>query len=187
MKKLLILVTLAVSALCSQMANAADYRYFLPTFQEFHRGDTLSTPGYMLTLQATDGNLVLYRTSDNKPIWSTGTGSTAAYAVMQGDGNFVVYSTSGTALWSTESYGHPYAEYKFNLLSNGELQIDANGLPIIWRTAPDKTLPPSCPGGQKLSLYPICVRGNNQSVPACDVNDASQYARSIGGVYGLCR
>ena len=59
-----------------------------------------------------DGNLVMYRNSDGKAIWSSGTsGHSGAYAYMQSDGNFVVYKSgggpgSGGALWSTGTYGH---------------------------------------------------------------------------------
>ncbi|MFD0008961.1 hypothetical protein ACFVJ4_42315 [Streptomyces sp. NPDC127178] len=69
-----------------------------------------------------DGNLVMYRKRDNKAIWSTGThGHHGAYAVMQTDGNFVVYTASGKypvypwgvrpyetptrALWSSRTHG----------------------------------------------------------------------------------
>src|SRR5207237_2512941 len=39
-----------------------------------------------------DGNLVLYRRSDSKPLWASNTnGKGATFAVMQGDGNFVLY------------------------------------------------------------------------------------------------
>jgi surface antigen len=51
----------------------------------------------------TDGNLVMY-TTNNTPVWSSGTGGhVGAYAVLQDDGNFVVYSSSNTPLWWTGS------------------------------------------------------------------------------------
>ncbi len=48
-------------------------------------------------------SLVLYNTATNEsvPINNTPFSADAAYAVMQSDGNFVVYSQSGAPLWST--------------------------------------------------------------------------------------
>ncbi|MFF0296982.1 glycoside hydrolase domain-containing protein [Kitasatospora sp. NPDC004614] len=56
-----------------------------------------------------DGNLVMYRRSDNAAIWSTNTwGNAGAYLSMQPDGNMVIYKAGSTtaALWSTNSYGN---------------------------------------------------------------------------------
>ncbi|TDW24243.1 hypothetical protein [Kribbella kalugense] len=54
---------------------------------------------YRLQMQS-DGNLVLLKSG--KAIWSTGTKS-GAYAVMQLDGNFVLYSGKKVALWGTKT------------------------------------------------------------------------------------
>jgi len=54
-----------------------------------------------------DGNLVLYRTSDNAALWSSGTANTTpGRAEMQTDGNFVIYNGSGTAIWTTGTSGN---------------------------------------------------------------------------------
>jgi hypothetical protein len=46
----------------------------------------------------TDGNLVMYR-PDNSVVWNSQTGGhPGAWAKLQSDGNFVVYSATGTAL-----------------------------------------------------------------------------------------
>jgi hypothetical protein len=73
----------------------------------------------ILTSQGTDYNLILQ--SDGKltiwagmpepnsgtPLWSSNsTKGTASRAIMQADGNFVVYDTSNTALWSSDTSGH---------------------------------------------------------------------------------
>ena len=59
-----------------------------------------------------DGNLVLYRTDDNKPIWHTdtrarvlGTHRGGDYAIMQKDGNLVVYSVDFGAIWDSKTNG----------------------------------------------------------------------------------
>ncbi|QKW22784.1 hypothetical protein HUT16_30135 [Kitasatospora sp. NA04385] len=65
-------------------------------------------PGYELRMQ-TDGNLVEYRWNNgsvDKVCWATGTnGYYGAHATYQNDGNFVLYSSGGSALWSTGTQG----------------------------------------------------------------------------------
>src|SRR5690242_21854263 len=59
---------------------------------------------YELRLQA-DGNLVLYRTSDWKALWSSRTqGRSISALYMQLDGNLVLYG-AGEAVWSSQTYG----------------------------------------------------------------------------------
>ena len=64
---------------------------------------------FRLTYQ-TDGNLVLNDARDGTALWSTATGGTApGQALMQADGNFVVYGADGGALWSSGTGGNPGA------------------------------------------------------------------------------
>lgn len=61
-------------------------------------------------VEQTDGNLVIYRASDGHSTWASGTvGDYNAWAVMQSDGNFVIYRPDGSSPWSTRSPGHPGA------------------------------------------------------------------------------
>ncbi|MGW7005620.1 hypothetical protein ACWGCW_23160, partial [Streptomyces sp. NPDC054933] len=54
---------------------------------------------YTRLVMQLDGNFVMYRKSDGKAIWSSGTsGNSGAYAYMQSDGNLVVYKSTGGAL-----------------------------------------------------------------------------------------
>jgi outer membrane protein assembly factor BamB len=49
----------------------------------------------------TDGNFVVYDLDTGTPIWHTHTdGHPGAYLNIQDDGNLVVYSAEGEALWS---------------------------------------------------------------------------------------
>jgi len=70
---------------------------------------TYTYPGY-LAMQG-DGNLVFYTVaSPTAPaglaLWSSGTaGNTGAFAALQDDGNFVIYSADGRALWSSGTAG----------------------------------------------------------------------------------
>ncbi|PPF67725.1 curculin domain-containing protein [Rathayibacter sp. AY1E8] len=43
-------------------------------------------------------------------LWSSRTSGSGNYLVMQGDGNAVIYSSSGTALWTSGSSGKPGSE-----------------------------------------------------------------------------
>jgi hypothetical protein len=72
---------------------------------------------YCLNLQASDGNLVLY--GPTGPIWQSGTsGKGVARAVMQPDGNFVLYTASNQAVWSLNmGRANPY----LNVRNDGNL------------------------------------------------------------------
>ena len=71
---------------------------------------------YELIMQATDGNLVLYH--GTQALWDAGPAGAGAYAVMQNDGNFVVYNRAGAAVWNSNTAGFPGA--------NLALQDDSN-------------------------------------------------------------
>ncbi|MFE9454571.1 hypothetical protein [Streptomyces sp. NPDC006739] len=90
---------------------------FMYPGQQLASGHSLSSSTMTLTMQS-DGNLVARLNTGSgsgQVVWSTGTsGNPGAYAVMQPDGNLVLYtSTGGTgkggALWSTHTYGQPDA------------------------------------------------------------------------------
>jgi len=64
---------------------------------------------FRLTYQ-TDGNLVLYDDRDRVPLWATRTGGTSpGQAILQTDGNFVVYDRGGAAVWSSGTPDNPNA------------------------------------------------------------------------------
>lgn len=96
-------------------------------------GQTFTSGNYLVALQG-DGNLVLYRQNAGalQPVWHTAThGTNVTYAVMQTDGNFVLYSES-TPVWHTVTHGNPGAV----------MRLDSEGLRIenalgqtIWNRA----------------------------------------------------
>jgi len=62
---------------------------------------------FRLTMQK-DGNLVVYRTKDEKAIWASNTAQTDVYeAVMQGDGNLVLYHADSRPAWASNTAGQP--------------------------------------------------------------------------------
>lgn len=72
-------------------------------------GDSLESADsrFSLLLQD-DGNLVLYRLADGIPLRATQTqGYVVGSAIMQTDGNFVLYTPPGVPVWAsnTEAFG----------------------------------------------------------------------------------
>ncbi|GAA1270723.1 hypothetical protein GCM10009665_68790 [Kitasatospora nipponensis] len=73
-------------------------------------GQSLAGRDLVLTMQPNGNLTVTHRTAPNGVIWSSGTaGNNGAYAIMQTDGNLVVYkagggSSSGGALWASSTY-----------------------------------------------------------------------------------
>ncbi len=64
---------------------------------------------FRLTYQV-DGNLVLYDDRDGVALWATHTGGTSGgQALLQTDGNFVVYDRDGAVLWMSQTGGNPNA------------------------------------------------------------------------------
>ena len=57
-----------------------------------------------------DGNLSLWSPGSDKPKWTSKTqGNRVAWAVLQEDGNFVIYKTDGTPVWATNTSGQRVA------------------------------------------------------------------------------
>jgi hypothetical protein len=78
-----------------------------------------------------DGNLVLYHGST--ALWSSGTaGKASANAIMQGDGNFVIYSTSGAALWASNTAGNNGAS--LSVQDDGNVVIYSTSGAALWST-----------------------------------------------------
>lgn len=76
-----------------------------------------------------DGNLVLYGPSG--PIWSSDTHTTTAgFATMQGDGNFVVYDGGGQPVWATDTAGLPGAELRVQ--DDGYIVLYDAGGHVLW-------------------------------------------------------
>jgi eukaryotic-like serine/threonine-protein kinase len=95
---------------------------------------------FKLTMQ-TDGNLVEYRVSGRVPLWESGTsGDFGAYAIVQPDGDFVVYPKGRSApapgqptsaLWSSGTYGHPSAYVELQT-GGSAVVVDKGSGAILW-------------------------------------------------------
>jgi hypothetical protein len=88
-------------------------------------GQFLLSNGYKFWMQ-TDGNLVLY-TSTNRVLWASNTGGTSVdRVIMQTDGNLVIYSTAGPYLWASNTGGG-------GLNANSYLIDQTDGNVVIYR------------------------------------------------------
>jgi hypothetical protein len=64
-------------------------------------------------------------------IWQSGTGSPGARAVLQGDGNFVIYSASNAVLWASNTAGNPGTTLAVQ--NDGNVVLYDNGR-ALWAT-----------------------------------------------------
>jgi len=97
-----------------------------------HVNSSLScTSGRVFLVLQGDGNLVLYK-NDSTPLWASHTdGKPVNQAIMQTDGNFVVYGPSGP-LWASNTDGHPGSALLVQDDGNAVI-YDPNGQPR-WAT-----------------------------------------------------
>ena len=111
--------------------------------EELLGGQTIFSPNeaFELIMEST-GDLALYNSSGTQ-IWDTGTGGNpGAFAVMQSDGNLVVYSNqvNGHSLWASNTgtspsstVGNPGAQLWVQ--SDGNLVVCAdNSGPVLWQS-----------------------------------------------------
>jgi hypothetical protein len=100
----------------------------------------LATSGqYILYMSPSDGNFYIYDIAHNVGTWGPGTqGHPGATATLQTDGNFVVYSTSHVALWSSGTFGTG-ADF---------LELENDGRIILYRPvwSSSMTMPQGLPG-----------------------------------------
>jgi serine/threonine protein kinase len=140
------------------------------------QGQFLRSPDgrYQLTMER-NGDLVLTARSSGAPIWASGSaGHAGAYAILQGDGNLIVYPKGrsaprsgqrSSALFQSKTSGHPGA--KVDLQNDGDLTLrsDSNGA-VLWESG-------SVPGSEGSQLL-----SGDQLHP-------SQYLQSPNGMFRL--
>lgn len=83
---------------------------------------------YVLDMQG-DGNLVLYESGS--VVWASRTaGTEAVKAAMQTDGNFVLYTSGGSAVWFTSTTGNPGAH--LSVQDTGDVVILSTSGSTLW-------------------------------------------------------
>lgn len=98
---------------------------------------------YRLSVQG-DGNVVVYRISDNTPIWNKGGAGNGSYRLnIQNDGNLVQYNGANAAIWQTNTNNRviPSGSYYIILGDDGNLII-GDGTKAIWSWMTGKIAPP---------------------------------------------
>lgn len=188
-------LTIILSATCG-LTIAANYSR-LNVGQALFPGDTLTGDDYVLTLQASDGNVVMYNRA-GKAVWATNKRGNSF--VMQADGNLVQYDGTGFPVWNSQSGVATFRDYYARISPWGSLyvgyQVDGSS---SWRehwvgpkdpnssSSSDK-----CPDGSSQVLYPACVFPGTTfqfttPIPACSYADAINYAYLNGYRPGVCR
>ena len=133
--------------------GAPGYSNSLFSGQMMNAGNMLLSPGgqYALSMQS-DGNLVEYNLQTSAAVWASNTGwSHGAHAVMQTDGNLVIYSSAGSAIWASGTSGRTGV--------SATLQDDGNFVEYqltqaVWATNTHNNNPPAPPGGfGKIDLF----------------------------------
>jgi hypothetical protein len=118
-------------------AGAAVFHEVLPPGTRLNPGDTLFSRrnDFRLDMQ-TDGDLVL-STADMVPLWASNTAGEGTYAVMQVDGNLVVYDVADRPVFASGTDGNPGAFLVCQ--DDGNLVIYRGGAPpspatALWAT-----------------------------------------------------
>lgn len=135
--KVLAMATAALCGFASMSASAA----WLKVNEQISAGQSLASHDgrYTATMQS-DGNFVVYRVADSVAIWNTGTvGTGADHIVMQDDGNLVLYTPDGRAVWWTGTVANA------NLAN--EFTVDDVGRAVVVAYAPVWATSTVTPGG----------------------------------------
>jgi len=128
--------------------------------QGIHRGESVRACGGLvkMTLQ-NDGNLVV---SDGSARWASSTAGSDAYvAIMQADGNLVLYGAADNALWASGTAGHPGA--KVSVQNDANLVVYSSSGSALW--SPNSYYGPP---GNCGTLWPRESLGRGQSLSSCD-------------------
>ncbi len=128
-------------------------------------GQSLTSPNgqFRLTMQG-DGNLVEY--GGTSVVWASATNPSGARAVMQDDGNFVIYDSSDSALWASDTSGNPGAY--LSLRDTGELSVVSATGSRLWAGPGELALNATLTSGQTLSsplgAYRLTMQANGNLV-----------------------
>jgi hypothetical protein len=110
-----------------------------PANSELGPGEELEAGWYLDSMGGTcrlvmkrDGDLVLFA-ADGAVLWSSGTTSPGAFAVMESDGELAVYSRSRRLLWEGCSAGSPGA--LLLVAERASLLVELASGPVRWQPA----------------------------------------------------
>jgi hypothetical protein len=114
--------------------------------------------GFSLVMQR-GGDLVLIDAAGGS-LWDSGTSTVGAFAIMQNDGNFVVYDGNLNPLWASATYGNPGAFLMVQ--SDGTIAVRSpEGTRVLWSSLPTNQFDVYAGGGvpadPNLSIGPTLV------------------------------
>jgi hypothetical protein len=104
----------------------------LRSAQSLHYNDALvSRNGQVRLTLIANGNLVITRTGQAAPVWSSNTaGTPVAAATVRTDGSFACLDTAGHPYWSTQTSGHPGS--RVTLQNDGNLIVYSPSSTVLW-------------------------------------------------------
>lgn len=165
-----------------------------------------SDDGKYFLVQQSDGNLVLYRRADMKPIWAAYASGT--FATIQTDGNFVLYrgeATPANAVWNSGTGGGAYSRnYRLGVSNLGHVYImDPQGK-ARWGAGGDRDAaganrlctvpnpPPALPTYSSPQPIPLCFSpgqpNQRQSIAfSCSYAESKSIASYYGATLGTCQ
>ncbi|EFJ23361.1 hypothetical protein SELMODRAFT_18795, partial [Selaginella moellendorffii] len=90
-------------------------------------------------IMQSDCNLVLYRTSDNKPLWASRTDKKASgcYVLLQGNGNLVIFNDADVAVWDSDTIdvsSKDDEQYRLVTQNDGNVVIYTSDNKATWAT-----------------------------------------------------
>ncbi|OWA54556.1 hypothetical protein BV898_18956 [Hypsibius exemplaris] len=101
-------------------------------------GESLWSPRRNVQLRMEqDGNLLVYRQCDGKPIWQSRTNynrNAPQSVVMQEDGNLVLYDLVGDPEWASGTTGNRFFSARLRLEDTGSLCIENTTGTCLWRS-----------------------------------------------------
>ena len=102
----------------------------LPTEGRLTAGQTLWSPNLEYAAVMQGDGNFVVYRSGGVPEWATGTGVAGSYLRMQGDGNLVVYTAGGAARWSSGTA--PSSGNVLVMQDDGNLVIYTTGSKAVW-------------------------------------------------------
>jgi hypothetical protein len=125
-----------VTTVPTSLDNVSGNAITQPTTLTQGQGIRSPNGGYIFVLQS-DGNAVIYNTSNGTEIWATGTsgkGNPPNTFVYQTDGNLVVYDSTNTPYWNSATQGVTSAY--LTMQNDGNLVLYTSGMSPVWSTIP---------------------------------------------------
>jgi hypothetical protein len=129
-----IYIIAAIGYLLFTFAATADTMF---ANEYLYKGQRLTASGCHYRLEmAANGNLVIWENQDyNSPRWWSDTAGRGAYAVMQADGNLVIYNWANQPVWATGTQGFWWS--RLDMQNDGNLVVyNGSDLPFFPRDIP---------------------------------------------------